>query len=72
MHMQPTSSRGEEVKGTMTVRVGEPAPETGRYAHTASGCPNTIILNKGNIVPPCSLSSCKDKGAPWKLVAKLT
>jgi hypothetical protein len=56
----------------MTVTVGEKAPVTGRYAHTAHGCTNTIILNKGNVVPPCSLQSCQDKGAAWKLVEQLT
>ena len=56
----------------MICRVGEKAPFTGRYAHTAQGCKNTIILNKGNIAPPCSLSTCPDKGAAWRLVEKLT
>ena len=50
--------------------VGTPAPETGRYLHTA--CSNTIILNKGNIVPPCSVASCPNKGAGWKLIQILT
>ncbi len=56
----------------MTVSVGAEAPVTGRYAHTATGCSNTIILNKGNVAPPCSLSSCSDKGAAWRLVEELT
>ena len=31
-----------------------------------------IILNKGNVAPPCSLPSCPNKGAHWILVALLT
>jgi hypothetical protein len=54
-----------------TVKVGENAPETGRYLH--SGCKaNTIILNKGNNVPPCGLGSCPNKGAYWTLTQILT
>lgn len=52
------------------VSVGSTAPETGRYKHTV--CKNTIILNKGNVVPPCSLGSCPNKGAAWKLTQILT
>ena len=54
------------------VNVGEDAPVTGRYEHTAANCDNTIILNKDNNVPPCSLAECPKKGAPWKLIAFLT
>lgn len=54
------------------VSVASNAPETGRYRHTATGCANTIILNKGNNVPPCQLPECPQKGADWILVEKLT
>lgn len=50
--------------------VSSTAPETGRYKHTA--CANTIILNKGNKVPPCSMSACPKSGADWVLQEKLT
>jgi len=54
------------------VSVGSIAPETGRYRHLAKNCPNTIILNAGNKVPPCNLEGCPDKGADWKLTQVLT
>lgn len=57
--------------GTL-VSVGSSAPETGRYKHTATACTNTIILNKGNVVPPCTMGNCPDKGAAWMLKEKLT
>ena len=53
-----------------TVHVGSPAPATGRYRHSA--CDNTIILNKGNIAPPCSKPFCPNKGAYWTLTQNLT
>lgn len=52
------------------VSVGSTAPETGRYKHTV--CPNTIILNKGNTVPPCTQANCPNKGADWRLTQILT
>ena len=54
------------------VGVGTLAPETGRYKHLARDCPNTIILNKNNKVPPCSLANCPNKSADWKLIEILT
>ena len=53
-----------------SVSVGTVAPETGRYKHSA--CTNTIILNRGNVVPPCGMANCPNKGANWQLVAILT
>ena len=53
-----------------TVKVGEAAPATGRYKHSA--CSNTIILNKGNITPPCSNPPCPNKGGYWTLSQLLT
>ena len=53
-----------------TLRVGEAAKATGRYKHSA--CDNTIILNKDNVAPPCSLPACPNKGAHWILVNFLT
>jgi len=50
--------------------VGSPAPVTGQYKHSV--CPNTIILNKTNIAPPCSMGSCPNKGADWIFVKELT
>lgn len=52
------------------VSVSSNAPNTGRYKHTA--CANTIILNEGNKVPPCSMGACPNKGADWILTEKLT
>ena len=52
------------------IPVGTKAPDTGQYKHTV--CTNTIILNKGNPAPPCSVSSCPNKGADWILNKKLT
>jgi hypothetical protein len=52
------------------VSVGSPAPETGQYKHSA--CSNTIVLNKGNIAPPCSMGSCPNKGAAWIFSKRLT
>ncbi len=54
------------------VNVGSFAPETGRYQHLANNCPNTIILNAGNKVPPCGLDDCPDQGADWRLIRSLT
>ncbi|MCK9568596.1 hypothetical protein M0R72_06615 [Candidatus Pacearchaeota archaeon] len=50
--------------------VGTTASETGRYKHSA--CTNTIILNRGNRVPPCSMGGCPNQGAYWILKEKLT
>lgn len=52
------------------VVVGSLAPVTGRYKHSA--CANTIIINKGEKVPPCSMPACPNKGAHWILQAVLT
>ncbi len=52
------------------VSVSSNTPDTGQYKHSV--CPNTIILNKGNKVPPCSMSACNNKGADWILAKKLT
>ena len=52
------------------VSVGQEAPETGRYKHSA--CSNTIILNKGDIVPFCEITACRHKGEDWILQEKLT
>jgi len=55
-----------------TFPVGTPAPETGRYQHTAWGCTNTAIFNKGNRLTPCQITTCSNRGADWKLVKILT
>ena len=56
----------------MTVKVGEKAPATAQYKHSAPGCTNTIIVNKDEVMPPCSLAYCSNKGAPWTLNKLLT
>jgi len=48
--------------------IGTSAPATGRYK--CSGCGNTIIVNKGETLPPCG--ECKRSGIRWTLVAILT
>jgi len=53
-----------------THKVGTPAPDTGRYRHSA--CSNTEIFNKGNTLAPCANHSCPRKGADWILQDKLT
>jgi hypothetical protein len=53
-----------------SVEVGTYAPETGQYKHSPNECPNTIILNKGNKVPPCGV--CEKPGANWILAKILT
>jgi hypothetical protein len=50
--------------------VGSPAPDTGRYQHSA--CTQTEIFNKGNILLRCANRSCPNKGANWALQEKLT
>jgi hypothetical protein len=52
----------------MAYKPGESAPATGRYK--CSGCGNTIIVNKGETLPPCGV--CHKSGITWTLVAKLT
>jgi hypothetical protein len=47
---------------------GEMCNQTGRYK--CSACGNTIILNKGNLFPPCSV--CRRSGITWSLVTPLT
>ena len=48
--------------------VGTPAPDTGRYQHSA--CADTKVLNKREMVAPCSNPDCRDKGAKWVLQEK--
>ena len=50
--------------------VGSTCQETGQYKHSA--CTNTIVINKGEKIPPCSVSTCPQKGADWILNKKLT
>lgn len=50
--------------------VGSIAPDTGRYKHSV--CENTIIVNKGEKLPPCQMGHCPNKGADWILKNKLT
>lgn len=50
--------------------VGSPAPDTGRYQHSA--CTTTQIFNKGDIFVLCANRSCPNKGANWALQEKLT
>ena len=45
--------------------VGSPAPDTGRYQHSA--CHYTKIVDKGNILALCGNRSCPNKGANWVL-----
>ncbi len=45
--------------------VGSPAPNTGRYQHSA--CHFTEIVDKGNILALCGNHSCPNKGANWVL-----
>jgi lipoate synthase len=45
--------------------VGSPAPDTGRYQHSA--CQSTEIVDKGNIMALCDNRSCPNKGANWVL-----
>ncbi len=50
--------------------VGSPAPDTGRYQHSA--CTSTEAFNKGGILTLCANPSCPNKGANWAMHAKLT
>ena len=52
----------------MAYKPGERAPATGRYK--CSSCGNTIIVNKGEVLPPCS--GCNRSGITWTLTSKLT
>lgn len=52
----------------MAYSPGDKAPETGRYK--CSKCGNTIIVNKGETMPPCS--KCNKAGITWTLVTTLT
>ena len=45
--------------------VGSPAPNTGRYQHSA--CHSTEIVAKGNVLALCGNRSCPNKGANWVL-----
>ena len=58
-----------EIWGTPRA-VGSPAPDTGRYQHTA--CTKTEIFDKGHIIKICANRSCPNKGANWALLEKLT
>ncbi len=51
------------------VAEGAPAPATARYEHTG-GCGNTVIVNKGEKMPPCGLANCPNKKASWRLIAE--
>jgi hypothetical protein len=51
-------------------QVGNAAPETGRYGHSA--CQNTLFFNKGTILAPCPNPGCPGPGAEWVLHQKLT
>jgi hypothetical protein len=46
--------------------VGSPAPDTGRYQHSA--CTYTEIFEKGIILAMCGNRSCPNKGANWFLL----
>jgi hypothetical protein len=50
--------------------VGSPAPDTGRYQHSAST--QTEMFDKGNILRLCANRRCPNKGANWALQKKLT
>ena len=45
--------------------VGSPAPDTGRYQHSA--CDSTEIVEKGTILGLCGKQNCPNKGANWVL-----
>jgi hypothetical protein len=45
--------------------VGSPAPDTGRYQHSA--CDSTEIVEKGTILGLCGNQNCPNKGANWVL-----
>jgi hypothetical protein len=45
--------------------VGSPAPDTGRYQHSA--CRSTEIIEKGTIFGLCGDRNCPNKGANWVL-----
>jgi hypothetical protein len=66
MMLNPESPR--EICSTPRA-VGSPAPDTGRYQHTA--CTKTEIFNKGHILMLCANRSCPNKGANWALREKL-
>lgn len=55
-------------RGGAPLTPGQRARITGRYA--CSRCGNTIILNRGNICPPCS--HCNRPGVLWALDESLT
>ena len=46
--------------------VGSPAPDSGRYQHSA--CTYTEIFEKGIILAVCNNRSCPNKGANWFLL----
>jgi hypothetical protein len=52
------------------VGVSHLASETGQYKHTV--CTNTIVVNKGEKMPPCQIPNCPNKGADWVLNKILT
>jgi len=45
--------------------VGSPAPDTGRYQHSA--CRSVEIVEKGTIFGLCGNGNCPNKGANWVL-----
>jgi hypothetical protein len=45
--------------------VGSPAPDTGRYQHSA--CDSTEIVEKGIVLGLCGNQNCPNKGANWVL-----
>lgn len=47
------------------VQVGEFAPETGEYRHSA--CDVVINLNKNNRIPPCYSKACPNKKQSWTI-----
>jgi hypothetical protein len=54
-----------------SLNVGEATEIKGRYKHMASGCWNTVVLEKGAKVPECDLDKCSNKEANWTLQAIL-
>jgi hypothetical protein len=57
-------------RNTSAWAVGSKAPHTGRYMHSV--CANTEVFNKTNVLAPCANRNCKDRGAKWLLIKKLT
>lgn len=49
--------------------VRSPAPDTGRYQHSA--CTDIEIFTRGDIFQVCANRKCPNKGAGWALLEKL-